>query len=52
MRFGREVRGVERVNLLEEPDGDAPVVEGRVVRLPARPFEVATLNIGFAARVT
>ncbi|MER3486843.1 MAG: hypothetical protein C4345_13590, partial [Chloroflexota bacterium] len=48
LRFAGEVRHVERLNLLEEPDRDAQGtlrVDGSTVELWLRPFEVATLRI-------
>jgi alpha-mannosidase len=45
LRFARPVQSVERVNLLEEPEGEPVAVEGDAVRLSARPFEVVTLRV-------
>ena len=44
LRFAFDVRKVERVNLLEEPEGE---IEARasVVPLYVRPFEVLTLRV-------
>lgn len=45
LRFAREVVRVERANLLEEPGGEALELDGGVVRLTVRPFEVITLIV-------
>jgi alpha-mannosidase len=47
LRFGRPVEGLERVNLLEEPEGGPFGIEGGVVRLSVRPFEVVSLRVRF-----
>ena len=44
LRFAGAVGGVERTNLLEEPEGEVEVEEG-AVRLDLRPFEVVTLRV-------
>ncbi|MGH3148613.1 MAG: alpha-mannosidase, partial [Rubrobacter sp.] len=44
LRFARRAGSVERVNLLEEPEGPAAVHDG-AVRLAVRPFEVVTLRV-------
>ena len=51
LRFAVEVERVERVNLLEEPEGGVLPVENGVLRLEVRPFEVVTLRIRSAFRV-
>jgi len=45
LRFGSRVEKASRVNLLEEPEGEAPEVEGSEVRFQVRPFEVLTLRL-------
>src|SRR5215217_1198203 len=47
LRFSKEIKKVERVNLLEEADGSRPVpaVEGSKLRVEVRPFEVLTLRL-------
>ena len=47
LRFAREIKGVERVNLLEEPEDETPEVapEGNAIRLQVRPFQVLTLRL-------
>ena len=44
LRFGFGVAGIERTNLLEEPEGEVEE-RGGEVRLEARPFEVITLRV-------
>jgi len=50
LRFAAGLRSVERVNLLEEPEGGPVDVEAGVVRLDVRPFEVVTLRLVPEAR--
>jgi alpha-mannosidase len=47
LRFARSIEGVERSNLLEEPESGPVEVEGSVVRLAVRPFEVVSLRVRF-----
>jgi alpha-mannosidase len=50
LRFSREIKRVERVNLLEEFDQhkDAPLLEdGETIHLDLSPFEIATLRLAF-----
>ncbi len=49
VRFAREVLGAERVNLLEEADGEPVAIEDGVVRFEVRPFEVVTLRVELGA---
>jgi len=44
LRFASGVESVERVNLLEEPEGTVEV-QGDEVLLDVRPFEVLTLRV-------
>ncbi len=45
LRFANRVESAERVNLLEEPEGDSVEVEGDAVRLDVKPFEAVTLRL-------
>jgi alpha-mannosidase len=47
LHFTEEIKRAERVNLLEEADGSGPVpsVEGSMLRVEVRPFEVLTLRL-------
>jgi len=45
--FDSGVKVAERVNLLEEQEGEPVEVEGNMVRLGVRPFEVLTLRLEF-----
>jgi alpha-mannosidase len=45
LRFVDGIERIERVNLLEEPEGEPVEVEGDTVRLQVRPFEVLTLRV-------
>ncbi|MGI8859475.1 MAG: aldo/keto reductase [Rubrobacteraceae bacterium] len=45
LRFVSRLENAERVNLLEEPEGEPVEVDGNVVRLGVRPFEVVTLRL-------
>ncbi|HET7479391.1 MAG TPA: alpha-mannosidase, partial [Rubrobacteraceae bacterium] len=49
LRFAHQIRSIERVNLLEEPEGDAPAIRDGVVRMEVRPFEVITLRLRLRA---
>lgn len=49
LRFAREVIGGERVNLLEEPEGEPVAIENGAVRLEVRPFEVVSLRLELRA---
>jgi alpha-mannosidase len=45
LHFAGGVGSIERTNLLEEPEGEAPEVVGDAVHLSVRPFEVVTLRV-------
>lgn len=45
LRFAGYLAEVERVNLLEELEGEAPEHDGETVSLEVRPFEVVTLRL-------
>ena len=45
LRFVDGIEWIERVNLLEEPEGELVEVEGDTVRFQVRPFEVLTLRV-------
>ena len=45
LRFVSRVENAARVNLLEEPEGSPVEIEGDMVRLEVRPFEVITLRL-------
>ncbi|MDQ3856127.1 MAG: glycosyl hydrolase-related protein, partial [Chloroflexota bacterium] len=46
LRFSRPVRSAERTNLLEDVLPQAPLeVEGEVLRVQVRPYEVLTLKV-------